>query len=347
MKLFLKKQKPQVAQFGITFLLLLTLFCIVMSCKKETTIPEGLTPYTIAIPKGFPKIEIPQNNEPYAERIVLGRKLYYDPILSNDGRACASCHHQDKGFTISTQNKMPVLHHTNLAWKDLYMWDGRESGTLEDVMHFEVTEFFGTDISKLNKHPEYPELFAEAYNISTITADDVAKALAQFVRTLISANSKYDQVMAGKTSFTEKERKGYDIFNSERGSCYHCHVPPLFADNLVHNTGLDSTYEKPTNQGYYSTTGDSAHLGHMRTANLRNIELRTSFMHDGRFSSIKDVLEHYSKGVKISPSLDPVMIKSNGSGKLHFTPEELEQLEAFLKTLTDTVFTSNPNLSHP
>jgi len=344
MRLFQTSQKTLPASIVVS-LLLVMLLSMALSCQKESNQTTRLKPYIIELPNSFPRLEIPDDNQPYMERIALGRKLYYDSTLSNDGRACASCHIQAQGFTKSSQNVMPVLHHANLAWKNLYMWDGSQSGSLEELMYFEVTEFFNTNLSKFNSHPEYPALFKEAYNSSTITGEDLAKALAQFVRTLISANSKYDQVMSGQATFTELEAKGHAIFTGERGSCYHCHIPPLFTDNRVHNIGLDSTYEIPANQGYFHSTGDSSHLGHMRTANLRNIGLRSSFMHDGRFNDLKQVLEHYSNGVKQSPSLDPVMIKSNGSAKLHFTTEEIEALEAFLKTLTDSTFISNPELS--
>lgn len=334
--------------FRTTLLSSLTaLLILLLACQREETSTLALTPVTIATPVGFPRIEIPDNNEPFAERIELGRMLYYDSIISNNGLACASCHVQANGFTSSVQNAMPVLHHSNLAWKNFYMWDGSQTGSLEDVMYFEVTQFFNTDVSKLNNDANYSALFAKAYNTTTITENDVAKALAQFVRTMISANSKYDQVMAGNASFTEPEARGYAIFNSERGSCYHCHTQPLFADNMLHNIGLDSTYEKVANQGYYHVTGDSVHLGKMRTASLRNIGLRNNFMHDGRFSTLEEVLGHYSTGVKWSSSLDPVMIKTNGQLRLNFTTAEIQDLIAFLQTLTDEEFVVDHRFGKP
>ncbi|AEV34396.1 cytochrome c peroxidase [Owenweeksia hongkongensis DSM 17368] len=342
-----KSKRIQNPAFGISVLIILALLTLIISCKNDKPEPEGLTPYSISIPKGFPKMEIPDNNQPYEERVALGRRLYYDPILSNNGLSCSSCHWQKKGFTIPTTQGMPVLPHVNMAWKDIYMWDGREQGNLEDVMLFEVEEFFGTDISKLNKHPEYPELFAEAYNSNTITSHDVAKALAQFFRILISADSKYDRVMAGTESFSDKELKGYRIFSSEKSSCYHCHMPPLFTDSQLHNNGVDSTFENPENWGYFSTSRDSGQLSHMRTPTLRNLSLRNRFMHDGRYASIEEVVDFYNKGVNHSPSLDPVMVKSNGELRLGLTPEETEQLVAFLKTLTDSTFITNKSLSNP
>ncbi len=331
-------------------LLLMLLFLAILSlaCKKDDSPSnEGLTPITIKAPPGFPDLIIPAENQPYLERIALGRRLYYDPILSNNGLACASCHLQDYGFTSPGGPGMPVLPHVNMGWKYNYMWDGRKQGRLEDVMLFEVNEFFSTDLSKLNKHPEYPELFEEAYGVTSIRAEDVAKALAQFTRIMISSNSKFDRVQRSEAEFTEKEMKGYDIFNSERGSCYHCHTPPLFTDNNLHNIGLDSNYSDPSSRGYYTVTNDSSDLGRMRTPTLRNVGLRNRYMHDGRFSSLQEVVEHYNSGVRRSRSLDPTMIKGNNRIELNLSQEELSQLEAFLHTLTDSTFINNPSLSHP
>lgn len=127
----------------IFFLLLLSLSCT----EDEPVEAEGLTPYNIEVPKAFPELEIPDDNAPYEERIALGRRLYYDAILSNNGRSCSSCHLQEKGFTIGGGNGRPVLPHVNMGWKSNWMWDGSEAGNLEDLMLFEVEEFFGTDIS--------------------------------------------------------------------------------------------------------------------------------------------------------------------------------------------------------
>ncbi len=337
----------QTNQFSLLMLMALPFMLLISGCKDDDKSGSGLTPHEIKLPKGFPKMPIPESNRPFAERIALGRKLYYDPILSNNGLSCSSCHFQRLGFTVNGQQGMPVLHHANLGWKDKFMWDGRKQGSLEDVMLFEVEEFFGTDISKLNKHPNYPDLFAKAYGVENITSKDVAKALAQFFRVLISADSKYDEVQRSEAAFTADEAKGFDIFNSEKGSCFHCHTPPFFADNQLHNIGLDSVFDNPANQGYFTVNGDSSMLGAMRTANLRNLSLRNRFMHDGRFSTIEEVIDFYNGDVRRSASLDPVMVKGSGSTKLDLTPTEKSQLAAFLRTLTDSTFISNPAFSNP
>ncbi len=330
----------------VAVLTLCVLLVSAVSCNKSTEEPS-LTPYSLVIPDGFPKMKIPTDNEPYVERIALGRKLYYDAILSNNGMSCSSCHLQNLGFTINSSSGMPVLPHINMGWKDKFMWDGREQGTLEDVMLFEVEQFFGTDIAKLNAHSQYPTLFSQAYGIDNIKSKDVAKALAQFFRVLISSDSKFDKVQRNEAQFTNDELQGFMIFNSEKGSCTHCHVPPFFADNGLHNIGLDSDFSDPANQGYFHESGDSAHLGQMRTPTLRNVSLRARYMHDGRFSSLEDVINQYNTGVQRTPYLDPIMIKSNNTVNLNLTPLEVSQLAAFLRTLTDSTFIKNPNFSKP
>lgn len=335
---------------GMLLRILLLLFFAAIAltaCQKdEDTNTEALTPYKLTAPAGFPRLDIPADNQPYAERISLGRKLYYDAILSNNGRSCASCHVQKNGFTSASAGT-PVLPHVNMAWKNTWMWNGSKQGSLEEVMQFEVEEFFATDLVRLNQHPDYPELFAEAYGVEQITSEEVAKALAQFARIMISSDSKFDRVQRSMAQFTEKEAKGYAIFNSEKGSCYHCHTPPIFTDDYLHNNGLDSSYENQANWGYFAVTGDSSDMGRMRTPSLRNVALRENYMHDGRYSSLEEVVNHYNSGVKRSRSLDPTMIKSGNTVKLKLSAEELDQLVAFLHTLTDSTFVSDEMLSRP
>ncbi len=342
----MRNSKLQVHLIRVLIMSLLTMI-VFSGCKDDNISSSGLTPHEIVIPNGFPKMPIPEGNRPFAERIALGRKLYYDPILSNNGLSCSSCHFQKLGFTVNGQQGMPVLHHANLGWKDKFMWDGRKQGSLEDVMLFEVEEFFGTDISKLNKHPDYPDLFEKTYGVENITSQDVANALAQFFRVLISSDSKYDKVQRNEATFTADEAKGFNIFNSEKGSCFHCHTPPFFADNQIHNIGLDSVFDNPANQGYFTVNRDSSMLGAMRTANLRNVSLRKRFMHDGRFSTIEEVIDFYNGNVNRTASLDPIMVKGSGSTQLNLTPTEKAQLAAFLRTLTDSTFITNPAFSNP
>ena len=336
-------------------LILPVIALLFLKCQKSET-PEVLppdpvdttvvlTPFEIITPTHFPQMIIPDDNQPYMERVMLGRMLYYDPILSNDGRACASCHHQSKGFTVPGMvNGMPVLPHVNLAWSSNFMWDGSKPGSLEDVMLFEVKEFFGTDLSKVNKDSNYIKLFRRHFGVSQITYKELSYALAQFVRTMISRDTKYDRFIRGAEDLDYDEMEGRNIFFSEKGDCFHCHVNPTMTDNLFHNIGLDSVYAKEMDKGQYNVTGSIFDLGKFKTPNLRNVALRERLMHDGRFQSLEEVIEFYNSGVRKVNSLDPIMTKPGKENGLNLSPQEKYQLVRFLQTLTDESFITDTTL---
>lgn len=337
--------------------------CLLISlpaCKKDkdnsnvnptpppTDTPVTMTPYSLPYPAFFPEAFIPEDNKLYKERIALGRMLYYDARLSNDGRACASCHLQSYGFTTPAMvNNMPVLPHVNLAWYTNYMWDGSQKGTVEDLMLFEVKDFFGTDLNKINGIEEYRTLFKKYYGSSEITYKNLSYALAQFIRTLISSNTKYDRYLKGQATFTDDEYYGMRIFFTEKGDCFHCHINPIMTDNLFHNTGLDSPYVEEVDKGYFNVTKNPADMGKFRTPNLRNVALRTRFMHDGRFSTLEEVVEFYNNGVHRVNTLDPIMTKPGKENGLRLTESDKRQLVAFLHTLTDSTFITDPALARP
>ncbi len=309
-----------------------------------------LTPYKLLAPQFFPPIPIPEDNKPYVERIALGRRLYYDPILSNDGRSCSQCHIQTKGFISDhiAADGLTVMPHVNLAWNRNWLWNGGETGPMETVMLFETHTFFATDLSKLNADTTYRRLFKETYGVDDISFNEVTKALSQFIRTLISQNSKFYQRVIGKTALDKDEQAGSDIFFSERGDCFHCHTNPMLTDNAFHNTGLDDDFSNPTNRGRFNTTGNPDDMGKFRTANLYNVALRKHFMHDGRFKTLEEVVNFYNDPPKQSATLDTVMEKNNKLTKgLGLNDMEKYQLVRFLHTFTDTSFTNNPAFSRP
>lgn len=324
------------------------------SCKKDTSTtpapvdtPVSMTPYSLELPAFFPAITIPDDNKLYTERIELGRRLYYDPSLSNDGRSCGGCHIQSYGFTNAGTGGMPVLPHVNLAWSANFMWDGSQKGTLEDVMLFEVKDFFQANLTKINSDTTYRTLFKKYYAKNEITHKDIAYALAQFMRTMISKDSRFDRFIRGQATLTTDERKGYEIFFTEKGDCFHCHINPVTTDNLFHNTGLDSNYDNVANRGYFNVTGNPADMGKFRTPNLRNVVLRKSFMHDGRFSTLEEVIDFYDHGVHKVNTLDPIMTKPGKENGLKLTALEKAQLVAFLNTFTDSSFIFNSRFSNP
>lgn len=326
----------------ILFLLILTTF---FSCVKNQppVVTNTTTPYEINVPKGFPVIVYNPNNPMTKEGVELGRKLYYDPIISNDGRTCSQCHFQANGFTTFTSN---ALVHANLAWSTNFLWKGEVSGTLEDQMVFEVTKFFETDVSKLNANSEYKQLFKKAFNINTITEKDVAFGLAQFFRALVSYNSKFDKFLRGEEDLSPSELNGFILFTTEKGDCFHCHSIPLTTDNAFRNIGLDSAYNS-TNWGRYEVTHNPLDKGKFKVPTLRNIELSAPYMHDGRFATLAEVIEHYNSGVKISKTIDPIMTKAGKEYGLNLSAQEKKDLISFLKTLTDTSFINNKAFSKP
>ena len=314
------------------------------SCKKDkTSTYESYepTPVTIHYPSNFPDMLIPGDNLPTKEGIALGRALYYDKILSgNQTKSCSSCHDQTKAFTTFESNS---LAHINLAWNHQYLWNGGVQGSLEDVMMFEVEDFFGTNIQLVNNSTKYKALFKQAYGIDEITSKDIAYALAQFFRTLNSTDSKYDRFVKGEVNLTPEEWDGYDIFYTERGDCFHCHGTVLFHDNIFGNNGMDLDPDA----GLYAITGNMNDYGKFKTPTLRNIELTAPYMHDGRFETLEEVIQFYSVGViHDSPNLSPLM-KYSANGGVQLSQQETQHLIAFLKTLTDNTFTSNPALSNP
>lgn len=317
----------------IIFLLLL-----VISCGEKEEIKIA-TPYILEVPAGFPEPTIPEFNPLTVEGVELGRKLFYDSILHPQQKeACANCHIQQNAFT-SDAEVLPVM---NLAWSHNFLWDGAVSGTLEDIMRFEVAEDFQTDVSKLQAHPEYPDLFEVAFGNREITLTNIEYALSQFLRTMNSGNSKFDLYLKGEAELTNQELQGFDLFFTERGDCFHCHATTFFTDNLLHNNALDSEPDP----GQFLITGDSIDFGKFKSPSLRNIEITGPYMHDGRFATLEEVIDFYSEGLVPSKTVDPLM-KQLHKGGLQLNTEEKASLVAFIKTLTDPDFLDNPELSKP
>lgn len=332
-------------RFGVYHAFLSIALLCACSCENEIKPPTSYqtTPYIIKPQKGFPNIEYNAENPMTIEGVSLGRKLYYDPILSNDGRSCSSCHNQSSGFSTYQSNS---LVHANLAWSSNFLWKGDITGTLEDQMVFEVSQFFKSDVSKLNNDNAYTLLFKNAYNITTITQKDAAFALAQFFRALISNNSKFDKFMRGETDLSPSELNGYLLFTTEKGDCFHCHSIPLTTNNAFSNIGLDSVFTT-NNSGRYDVTKNVMDIGKYKVPTLRNIELSAPYMHDGRFKTLAEVIEHYNSGVKLSPTIDPIMTKAGKQYGLNLSQQEKKDLVSFLKLLTDTSFVKNKAFSKP
>jgi cytochrome c peroxidase len=320
--------------------------------ETATGATAGLTPYTIHYPDYFPKMSLNAQNPLTAEGVALGRKLYYDTKMHKEvgTRACATCHVQSGGFTsdgIADQFGIHIsaLPHINVGWNSNYLRDGKVQGTIEDIMTFEVKSFFETNVSVLQADDSYPAEFKRVFGTETITQELCGYALAQFFRTLISINTKWDQWKQGLATLTEAEERGRVIFTSDRGGCFNCHPAPLFTDNQFHNNGINNAFPE-AQYGRYAITADPADMGKFKTSTLRNIAITGPYMHDKRFSTPEEVIEHYSSGIKASDTLDPIIAGWGGTG-LNFTEQEKTDLIAFLNILTDDDMMTDSSLSSP
>jgi len=336
---------------------------VFLNCSNQEMDYEP-TPLALEIPSLFSENIItpiiPNDNQQTVEGVALGKKLFFDTILSsNETQSCASCHAPQNAFSDNTptsdgvngvfgsRNAMPLF---NLAWNynERFAWDGKELSlerqALEPVENTnELHSDWDNVVSKLQSHPEYPELFKLAFKTNTITKELTTKAIAQFERTLISANSKFDKYSLNQIALTPQELNGLNVFmDEERGDCFHCHGNPnnpLWTDNDFHNNGLDANF---TDLGLGGVTGDPNDNGKFRSPSLRNLAFTAPYMHDGRFETLDDVIDHYSEGLQNSATIDPLMKKINQGG-VQLTTQDKADLKAFLLSLSDPSFTANPN----
>jgi cytochrome c peroxidase len=329
------------------------------ACKKKTKVEEEAikTPapiYDIAftVPNGWPQPSYNYINNPLtAEGFELGRKLFYDPILSKDNTiSCGSCHQQFAGFAHAAHNVSHGINDLsgtrntpglfNLNWNTSFMWDGGvnhiEVMPLAPIQNpVEMNETVAGIVSKLSASEKYKALFSKAYGTEEVTSQKMLKALAQFMGMLVSSNSEYDQYKKGSVVWdtTSSKYKGYKIFQQK---CNTCHTEPLFTDHSFRNNGLaiNSNYK---DSGRFIITQEINDLYKFKVPSLRNIGLTSPYSHDGRFELITEMLDHYSSGIVQSPSLDPAL--QNG---FTLSSAEKNNLFEFLKTLNDNSFKTDP-----
>ena len=339
---------------------LVILLIVVAGCKRETestttttTTTTGPTPYNFVKPLGFPNPYMPSFNPMTVEGVALGKALYSDPILSSNGMSCSSCHNKSNSYSTPMYNapngyKISVLPHINMAFNSICNWDGSvlvmDSLCMADfepsIFNTHESELF----SRLLAHPYYPAMFKAAFGINHIDSLNfhdlkmkICFAITQYIRSLVSANSRYDAYRVFRKALTTSEQNGMFIFFSEKGDCFHCHSDPLFTDNGFHNNGLSDVFVG-ADLGRNNVTGKSSDIGLFHTPTLRNLVYTAPYMHDGRFTTLEQVIDFYSTGVKVSPSLDPIMTKRLNNRATNLTPEEKVYLNDFLKTLTDTSY---------
>ena len=307
------------------------------------------------IPKGFPKpVYTFKNNSITPEKFVLGRKLFYDPILSKDSStSCASCHQRIAAFAhidhalshginglIGKRNVMPLQ---NLIWKDSYMWDGGvnnlEVQPINPITNtLEMNETLSNVVNKLKHNKVYVEDFNKAFNDTIINSERLLKTLAQFTGLMISSNSRYDKFVEGTIQFSETEMNGLKIFKTK---CANCHKGTLFTDNSYRNNGIkpDTSLK---DKGRETITNNSEDNNKFQVPSLRNIEMTYPYMHDGRFRNLQQVLNYYSNPKDFDKNYD---LSLNKIGAL--SEQEKGDVIAFLKTLTDKAFLYDRRFADP
>ncbi|MBX2979644.1 MAG: c-type cytochrome [Flavobacteriales bacterium] len=365
---------------NIPFAALLVVLFAQVACKPDPEGPEAPgpgghnpTPYALEIPPNFPPMPIPADNPITVEGVLLGRHLFYEKRLSgNNTMSCATCHLQTHAFAdpattsvgidgiAGTRNSMALI---NLGWEQRFFWDGRAM-SLEEQIFFpvrdpiEMHETWPNAVAKLQADPAYVSLFGAAFGTTTIDSVLTSKAMAQFLRTLISGNSKFDKWSRGEVALTPEEQGGFVLTFLEGGDpavfpggqfgadCFHCHPHGggRFTDGLMRNNGLDFE-EDWTDLGLAGITGLPQDRAKFKTPTLRNVALTAPYMHDGRFQTLEEVIEHYNSGGKPSPTVDPNMKYTQGG--LGLTPEKKAQLVAFLNTLTDWDFVNDVRFTDP
>lgn len=362
---------------GFWFFTSLSFIVLFTQCKDEgdpiqpsddlTDIPYQPVPYVVTVPTGFPALEQPADNLMTVDGIQLGRKLFFDPILSIDSTiSCSSCHLPAGSFTdnlnlsngvagVTTRGSMSLV---NVGFHyHGFFWDGR-AGSLEEQAlapvenEVEMGETWDHVEVKLRRHLSYPADFRKAFGIeksSEINRDLAAKAIAQFERSLVSGgNTRYDRFARGEIFLTESEYNGYLMFfdfepTIPDAECGHCHNAPLFATNDYFNNGLQpaATLMDFADIGYGMVTGNVSDNGKFKAPTLRNIAFTAPYMHDGRFLTLDEVIEHYNSGGKSSPNKNSLLYP------LHLTETQKADLKAFLLTLTDSTTLTNPSFQSP
>lgn len=318
----------------------------------------------------------PSTNQITDAGATLGRVLFYDKNLSKNGRvSCASCHVQDKGFSDpkvlsrgfqggDTRRHSMGLTNARFYGKGTFFWDERAATLEEQVLlpiqdEIEMGLTLDTLVARIESTDYYEPLFDDAFGDKTVTTDRISKSLAQFVRSLVSYESKYDigRAAANKatdafSNFTEEENLGkmlfLDAFPLRGLGCTTCHGTEAFiTPQKSTNNGLD--LESTTDLGVFEATGNPLDIGTFKTPSLRNVALRAPYMHDGRFATLEEVIEHYNSGIQAHPNLERILIdpRTGEPRRMNLSEEEKSALVAFLKTLTDEKFSQYEKFSNP
>jgi cytochrome c peroxidase len=349
----------------------LSVSIFVVSCKDDNNEPLGVvqdnTPYIMSY-GSFTTPNFAADNQLTVQGVHLGRMLFYEKKMSGDGTmACGSCHFQQFAFTDSarlsigiggekgSRNAMSVF---NMAWNEnQFFWDGRSDLLRHQSLmpiqdKLEMDETLENVVAKLSESQIYRDQFIRVFGTDEITSEKISFALEQFMNSITSTNSKYDDFLLDSNVFSKSEKRGFDLFTTdynpffpdESGAdCQHCHSGLNFENDKYMNNGLDAIF---IDNGRGETTKNAADNGKFKVVSLRNIALTAPYMHDGRFRTLEEVVNHYNSGIVSSATLDPALEQTREKG-LFLTEQDKTDLVAFLKTLTDKDLTTNSEYSSP
>lgn len=359
--------KNKYLYFGILCLL------IIGGCSPDPVVSETDTAYTLKRPSHFPPYSIPSDNPLTVGKIRLGRMLFYEKGLSQDDSiSCASCHRQENAFASNKALDGKVNHQMttrntsvlfNLVFTERFFWDGR-TNTLETTIRDALKGEQNFDIayikSKLWSKSNYRDMFKLVYNTEEPTQDMVEKAIASFIRTMVSATSAVDKGAAegdANKYLSLDARDGKTLFETEKADCFHCHGDivgkPIMTDELFHNNGLDTFSNAASFKdiGLGKTTSNLSDYGRFKTPPTRNLSYTAPYMHDGRIATLDQVLGHYNQGLKRSATVDANISKhidsSSNVGGMKMTPLEVARLKAYLLSFDDASFIADTQFSNP
>lgn len=349
---------------------LVTVFLV--SCSKDTFNTDFVewdkTPYVFPKLPNFPPPKLSAENPLTLSKVALGKRLFYEKKLSLDNTiSCSSCHQPEHGFSDprklslgvdDSEGKRQSMATFNLAFagEEGFFWDGRARTLKEQVLmpiqdHLEMKETLEGVIKKLSEDESYKNDFIRAFGDHKISSERIALALESFLLTIVSANSKYDKYLEGTATLSESEERGRVLFFKEYNphfptesgaDCAHCHSGPNFEGRRHSNNGLTQGNNGVGDLGLESFTKNAGDRRKFKITSLRNISLTAPYMHDGRFETLKEAIEHYNTGIKGSPTLDPALRQVHQNGGLKLSDQNIEDLVNFLKTLTDESLAKNP-----
>lgn len=319
---------------------------IIVGCKEDSVVPDSdKINFSFTMPRDFPELIFPENNKYTPEKAFLGMKLFTEKKLSKDNSiSCASCHLPERAFSsgspvsfiidkdLTVRNVPSIM---NIGYASVFNWDG-SSNNLEEMVYKDLyvpTVFYNDTniiVERISQIPEYRELFKKAFGFDSIRAYQISNSIAVFIRTLISGNSRYDKYRRGdKSALNESEKRGMDLFFSDRTNCSKCHSGLFFTDYQFHNTGTSTHY---FDLGRYYITNNNSDRGKFKTPSLRNIELTFPYKHNGEQLTLEEVIDNYNSGGKMFITKD-TLIK-----ELNLSMQEIKDLINFLKSLTDEKF---------